>query len=113
MWQDARIRLDQIEQDERGAMGSPSTDSELTFGQTSQRHEIDQQLIDAINYQNNGHAVPAERLYQAILSVSVPEVHESFESLDRGLARLESTVTLSAAPIREVLHVDDREPPPV
>jgi hypothetical protein len=33
--------------------------------------------------------------------------------LAEGLERLESSVILSLAPIREVPHVDDREPPPV
>jgi hypothetical protein len=33
--------------------------------------------------------------------------------LATGVARLESTMTLCVAPIREVPHVDSREPPPI
>jgi hypothetical protein len=46
--------------------------------------------------------------------VSVREPAESAEGFyAEGLARLESVVSLSEAPIREVPDVDQREPPPL
>jgi len=51
--------------------------------------------------QEEGHECPSGR-FVSLLSL-----------LAGGLERLESTVILSPAPIREVPHVDDRKPPPV
>ena len=46
--------------------------------------------------------------------VSVRKLCESFESVKgRGVERLELSVILCAAPLREVPDVDDQEPPPL